>query len=75
VYYYVTSKEQLLFQCFVGSGADPAAFAMCATSSAGARAPECRAAHYGRRCIGIRWCMVRAEDQDLSPAMSRHIKH
>src|SRR5207245_2235281 len=31
--------------------------------------------HYGE-AVGSEfgWCMVRAEDQDLSPAMSRHIK-
>ena len=31
--------------------------------------------HYGRAVASeFGWCMVRAEDQDLSPAMSGHIK-
>ena len=31
--------------------------------------------HYGAAVASeFGWCMVRAEDQDLSPAMSRHIK-
>ena len=31
--------------------------------------------HYGEAVASeFGWCMVRAEDQDLSPAMSRHIK-
>jgi len=59
VYYYVTSKEQLLFECFV------------------AGVEQIRAAFRAvREAVGSEfgWCMVRAEDQDLSPAMSRHIK-
>jgi AcrR family transcriptional regulator len=77
VYYYVTSKEQLLFQCFLaGVERIRAAFrevrrlevpARERLSAVLRRYGEAVASEFG-------WCMVRAEDQDLSPAMSRHIK-
>jgi len=77
VYYYVTSKEQLLFQCFVAgveriraAFRDARALQLPASERLNAvlrRYGEAVASEFG-------WCMVRAEDQDLSPAMSRHIK-
>src|SRR5580700_2816647 len=77
VYYYVTSKEQLLFQCFVaGVERIRAAFrdvrqlelpARERLNAVLRRYAEAVASEFG-------WCMVRAEEQDLSPAMSRHIK-
>jgi AcrR family transcriptional regulator len=77
VYYYVTSKEQLLFECFVaGVEHIRAAFRevkqldVCARERLNAvlrNYAKAVASEFG-------WCMVRAEDQDLSPAMSSHIK-
>lgn len=77
VYYYVTNKEHLLFQCFL-AGIEPirAAFREVKDLGAPARARlDAVLRHYGEAVASeFGWCMVRAEDQDLSPAMSRHIK-
>lgn len=77
VYYYVSNKEQLLFECFV-AGIEPirAAFreARLLKVPAGERL-KAVLRHYGRAVASeFGWCMVRAEDLDLSPAMSGHIK-
>jgi AcrR family transcriptional regulator len=77
VYYYVTSKEQLLFQCFrAGVEQIRAAFRDVRRLEVPARARlNAVLRHYGAAVASeFGWCMVRAEDQDLSPAMSRHIK-
>jgi AcrR family transcriptional regulator len=77
VYYYVTSKEQLLFQCFVaGVEQIRAAFRDVRHLEVPARERlNAVLRHYGQAVASeFGWCMVRAEDQDLSPAMSRHIK-
>jgi AcrR family transcriptional regulator len=77
IYYYVTSKEQLLFQCF------RAGLEQIRQSCRAARRTEAPArerlgavlrgyAHAIASDFG--WCMVSAEDQDLSPAMSAQIK-
>jgi len=77
VYYYVTSKEQLLFECFV-AGVEQIRAAFRAVRRLAMPARERLNAvlrHYGEAVASeFGWCMVRAEDQDLSPAMSRHIK-
>jgi AcrR family transcriptional regulator len=77
VYYYVTSKEQLLFECFV-AGVEQIRTAFREVRRVAAPARERLNAvlrHYGEAVASeFGWCMVRAEDQDLSPAMSRHIK-
>ena len=77
VYYYVTSKEQLLFQCFV-AGVERIRAAFREVTGLELPARERLNAvlrHYGEAVASeFGWCMVRAEDQDLSPAMSRHIK-
>ena len=77
VYYYVSNKEQLLFECFV-AGIEPirAAFREVRLLKAPARARlKAVLRHYGAAVASeFGWCMVRAEDQDLSPAMSSHIK-
>ena len=77
IYYYVTNKEQLLFQCFrAGLGELRSACRTARELDAPARArlkamlqgyAEAIASDFG-------WCMVSAEDQDLSPVMSRQIK-
>jgi AcrR family transcriptional regulator len=77
VYYYVTSKEQLLFECFVaGVEQIRAAFRAVRELELPARARlSAVLRHYGEAVASeFGWCMVRAEDQDLSPVMSRHIK-
>ncbi len=77
VYYYVSNKEQLLFECFV-AGIEPIrrAFRQARQPKANARARLTAVlGHYGQAVASeFGWCMVRAEDQDLSPAMSAHIK-
>jgi AcrR family transcriptional regulator len=77
VYYYVTNKEQLLFECFVaGVEQIRAGFREAKSLEAPARErlnvvlrnyAKAMASEFG-------WCMVRVEDQDLSPAMSSHVK-
>src|SRR5436305_6743106 len=77
VYYYVTSKEQLLFQCFVaGVEQIRAAFRDVRHLEVPARERlNAVLRHYGGAGGSeFGWCMVPPEDQDLSPAMSRHIK-
>lgn len=77
VYYYVASKEQLLFECFqAGLQRIRDAFREAQRSDRPARErlnavvrgyAEAIASEYG-------WCMVRAHDHDLGPEMSRQIK-
>ncbi|HXY97033.1 MAG TPA: TetR/AcrR family transcriptional regulator [Steroidobacteraceae bacterium] len=77
VYYYVTSKEQLLFECFLaGIEQIRAAFRDARELKRPARERlNAVLRRYGAAVASeFGWCMVRAEDQDLSPAMSRHIK-
>jgi AcrR family transcriptional regulator len=77
VYYYVTSKEQLLFQCFL-AGVEQIRAAFRDTRRLQLPARERLWAvlrHYGEAMASeFGWCMAHAEDQDLSAAMSRHIK-
>jgi AcrR family transcriptional regulator len=77
VYYYVTSKEQLLFECFL-AGVEQIRTAFLEVRDLAVPARERLNAvlrHYGEAVASeFGWCMVRAEDQDLPPAMSRHIK-
>jgi AcrR family transcriptional regulator len=77
VYYYVANKEQLLFECF-RAGLERIRTAM----SRAERLPELASerlrliiSNYAQAIASeYGWCMVRAEDQDLSPAMSAQIK-
>ena len=77
VYYYVSNKEQLLFECFV-AGIEPIRRAFRQARQLKVNARERLKAvlgHYGQALASeFGWSMVRAEDQDLSPAMSAHIK-
>jgi AcrR family transcriptional regulator len=77
LYYYVKSKEQLLFECF-RTGLEPirAAFGDVGHCALPARErltivllryAETIASDYG-------WCMVRAEDLNLSAQMQDHVK-
>src|SRR6201996_5796087 len=77
VYYYVQNKEQLLFECFVaGVEQIRAAFREVKQSDMSARERlNAGLRHYGAAVASeFGWCMVRAEEQDLSPSMSGHIK-
>jgi AcrR family transcriptional regulator len=77
VYYYVSNKEQLLFECFVaGIEGIRAAFREARALEAPARERlKAVLRRYGAAVASeFGWCMVRAEDQDLSPDMSAHIK-
>ncbi len=77
VYYYVTSKEQLLFECFV-AGVEQIRTAFRTVKDLEVSARERLNGvlrHYGEAVASeFGWCMVRAEEQDLPPAMSSHIK-
>ncbi len=77
VYYYVSNKEQLLFECFAaGVEQIRAGFRAARDLNAPARERLNRVLrHYARAVASdFGWCMVRVEDQDLSPAMSGPIK-
>jgi AcrR family transcriptional regulator len=77
VYYYVANKEQLLFECFVaGIEQIRAAFRQVKNLdvSARERLNEVLRNYAKAMASEFGWCMVRVEDQDLSPAMSAHIK-
>jgi len=77
VYHYVANKEQLLFECFrTGLGLIMAGFEEVCSSTGSARE---RLAYVMTRYAealtsDFGWCMVQAENQDLSPAMSQKVK-
>src|SRR6266852_169305 len=72
VYYYVTSKEQLLFQCFVaGVEQIRAGFRQARNMDIPARERlHAVLRHYAKTMASeFAWGMVRVEDQDLSPVI------
>lgn len=77
IYYYVTNKEQLLFECFV-AGLEPILLALREQrgSTAAARERLCTVLrHYAQAVASdFGWCLVRAEQQDLSPLMSERVR-
>jgi AcrR family transcriptional regulator len=77
IYYYVENKEQLLFECFC-AGLAPVRDAFQDTGDGGRPARERLRLGLLRYAQAIAsdfgWCMVRAEDQDLSPQMRAHVK-
>src|SRR5579864_4504052 len=77
VYYYVSNKEQLLFECFV-AGVEQIRNSLrevrAREMSARARLNAVLRDYAQAMASEFGWCMVRVEDQDLSPAMSSHIK-
>jgi AcrR family transcriptional regulator len=77
IYYYVTSKEELLFQCF-RAGLERIRVACREARHSPAPARERLVAVLRRYAEAIAsefgWCMVRFEEHDLSPTMSRKIK-
>ena len=77
IYYYVSNKEQLLFECFL-AGLEPIRAALRRAEQApGSGRDRLRevirdyaiaiASEYG-------WCMVRAEHQDLGPELSAQVR-
>ena len=77
VYHYVTNKENLLFECFrAGLAQIMTGFDEIRGSTASARD---RLEHVIERyaeaiASDFGWCMVQAENQDLSPAMSAKVR-
>ncbi|HTC45114.1 MAG TPA: TetR/AcrR family transcriptional regulator [Steroidobacteraceae bacterium] len=77
IYYYVANKEEILFECFrAGLDQIKSVFGDLDASKHTAREKlRVLIRHYGAAIAGeFGWCMVRAEDQDLSPAMSARVK-
>jgi len=76
VYYYVSNKEQLLFECFI-AGLRPIQEALDAAERVPGTARERLKAVVRGYAVAIAseygWCMVRAHDQDLGPDMRREI--
>jgi AcrR family transcriptional regulator len=77
IYHYVENKEQILFECF-RTGLDQIRAAFGAVRRPDAPARERLELVIRRYAAAVTsefgWCMVRAEDQDLSPAMSGQVK-
>lgn len=77
VYHYVENKEQLLFECF-RSGLELIMQGFAEIRDSHGPARERLEYVIGRYAEAITsdfgWCMVQAENQDLSPAMSRKVK-
>lgn len=77
LYYYVSNKEQMLFECFregLGRVASACGEARGAQASGRERLVEVVRGYAEAITSDFGWCMVRAEDQDLSPAMGARIK-
>jgi len=76
VYYYVSNKEQLLYECFL-AGLQPIRDAFEAADRLGGTARDRLAAVVRGYVAAITseygWCMVRAHDQDLGPDTRRQI--
>lgn len=77
IYHYVTNKEQILFECFrTGLDQIRAVFDDLRDSDAPARERLLAVVRRYAEAVtsDFGWCMVRAEDQDLTPVMSQRIK-
>lgn len=79
LYHYVSNKEEMLFECFrAGLEVLLGVFARTEATRGAASGRERLMAVVRGYAEAITseygWCMVRAEDQDLSPAMSQRIK-
>lgn len=78
VYYYVESKEQLLFECFqAGLEGIRAGLHQVENSRSPARERLNEVVRHYARAVASEfgWCLVRAEDQDLGPELGRRINH
>jgi len=77
IYYYLSNKEQILFECFrAGLAQITAALSELADSKASGRDKllTLMRRYAAAMATEFGWCMVRVEDQDLSPVMSKRIK-
>lgn len=76
IYHYLDNKEEILFECF-RTGLDQIMSAFDEIRDSDRPALERLTAVVRKYAQAITsefgWCMVRAEDQDLSPVMSRRI--
>ena len=77
LYYYVASKEEMLFECF-RAGLDRIA-AACSQARSGTSSGRERLIEVVRSYVeaitsDFGWCMVRAEDQDLGPELGARIR-
>ena len=76
IYHYVDNKEEILFECF-RTGLDQIKSAFAEIRKSDASAMQRLMAVMRKYATAITsefgWCMVRAEDQDLSPVMSKRI--
>jgi AcrR family transcriptional regulator len=77
VYYYVTNKQQLLYECFV-EGVERVRTAIHEARELEVPSRERLNAvlrNYAKAMASeFGWCMVRVEDQDLTPVMSGQVK-
>lgn len=76
LYYYVSNKEQMLFECFregLGRIAGACGEARGAQANGRERLMEVVRRYVEAITSDFGWCMVRAEDQDLGADMSRQI--
>ncbi len=77
IYYYVANKERLLLECFL-AGLEQIRAALRGIEHSRLPAREQLdevMRHYARAVAGeYGWCMVRAEDQDLSPESAERIR-
>lgn len=77
IYHYVENKEQLLFECF-RAGLSEIMDAIDEVDRAGGSARDRLASvvtHYADAVSSdFGWCMVQAENQDLSAAMSKKVR-
>jgi len=77
IYYYVTNKEQLLFECFL-AGLEPILSALRdqkgSTEPARARLGAVLRQYARAVASDFGWCLVRAEHQDLSALMSAQVR-
>jgi AcrR family transcriptional regulator len=77
IYYYLTSKEQIIYECFrAGIGRITAALTeLEASSGCGRERLNALIERYADvMASDFGWCMVRVEEHDLSPAVARRIK-
>jgi len=77
LYYYLTNKEQIIFECFrLGIGRITAVLAeLGALEGTGREKLAVLARRYAQvMASDFGWCMVRVEDHDLSPAVARRLK-
>lgn len=77
VYYYVESKEHLLFECFLaGLEGIREGFRRAEKSGLPGRDRLAAVVRHYAQAVGSEfgWCMVRAEDQDLGPELRGRIR-